>query len=215
MSYILDALKKSEQERAAANTSVAQALAQPQIVQAALPVWLMPVLVMLVLLLVAALILNALPQHEPVAPADVAPVAEVAVMSPQPEISAQQPVPAEAPDLTSAPVPVPIPEPASATAADSRAEPPAAAERLSPAGDARTMPPLEALRRIPQLMINSHIYSPVADKRSVVMNNREWAEGSWLAEGVLLKEITPDGILLDVEGWPVHVGRSKGWQAIP
>ena len=79
----------------------------------------------------------------------------------------------------------------------------------------RAMPPISALRRIPQLMINSHIYSPVADKRSVIMNNREWREGDFVAEGVYLKEITSDGITLDVEGWPVHVGRSKGWQAIP
>tara|TARA_Y100001960_G_C14700741_1_gene841464 strand:- start:759 stop:1490 length:732 start_codon:yes stop_codon:yes gene_type:complete len=79
----------------------------------------------------------------------------------------------------------------------------------------RAMPPISALRRIPQLMINSHIYSPVADKRSVIMNNREWHEGDFVAEGVYLKEITSDGITLDVEGWPVHVGRSKGWQAIP
>jgi len=79
----------------------------------------------------------------------------------------------------------------------------------------RAMPPLSALRRIPQLMINSHIYSQIESKRSVVMNNREWHEGDVITDGVYLKEITPDGIMLDVEGWPVHVGRSKGWQAIP
>ena len=77
------------------------------------------------------------------------------------------------------------------------------------------MPPVSALKRIPQLMINSHIYSPVADKRSVIMNNQQWHEGDVIADGVYLKEITADGIMLDVEGWPVHVGRSKGWQAIP
>lgn len=79
----------------------------------------------------------------------------------------------------------------------------------------RTTPPLDLLRSIPQLMINSHIYSPVADKRSVVINNRNYQEGDWIAEGVTLKEITADGLLLDVGGWPLHVGRSKGWQAIP
>jgi len=79
----------------------------------------------------------------------------------------------------------------------------------------RAMPPVSALKRIPQLMINSHIYSPVADKRSVIMNNQQWHEGDVIADGVYLKEITADGIMLDVEGWPVHVGRSKGWQAIP
>ena len=64
-------------------------------------------------------------------------------------------------------------------------------------------------------MINSHIYSPLADKRSVTINNRAWREGEPLAEGIVLQEITPQGIVLDVDGWPLPVNRQQGWQPVP
>lgn len=74
-------------------------------------------------------------------------------------------------------------------------------------------PPLQALKSIPTLTITGHTYSSVPDKRSVVMNDRLWREGEPIRDGVILKEITRDGITLDVQGWPVVVGRSHGWQA--
>jgi len=54
----------------------------------------------------------------------------------------------------------------------------------------------------------------VPAKRTVTMNGRAWQEGEQVVEGVLLKEITRDGILLDVSGWPVVIGRTRGWKAI-
>lgn len=74
-------------------------------------------------------------------------------------------------------------------------------------------PPLQALKSIPTLTITGHTYSSVPDKRSVVMNDRLWREGEPIRDGIILKEITRDGITLDVQGWPVVVGRSHGWQA--
>jgi general secretion pathway protein B len=74
--------------------------------------------------------------------------------------------------------------------------------------------PFEALESIPTLEITGHTYSTVRDKRRVVMNAREWREGESIIKGVVLQEITQGGIILDVAGWPVVIGRSKGWQAI-
>lgn len=74
-------------------------------------------------------------------------------------------------------------------------------------------PPLQALKSIPTLTITGHTYSSMPDKRSVVMNDRLWREGESIRDGIILKEITRDGITLDVQGWPVVVGRSHGWQA--
>jgi hypothetical protein len=74
--------------------------------------------------------------------------------------------------------------------------------------------PFEALESIPTLEITGHTYSSVRDKRRVVMNAREWREGESIVKGVVLQEITQGGIILDVAGWPVVIGRSKGWQAI-
>lgn len=78
--------------------------------------------------------------------------------------------------------------------------------------DARA--PFEALERIPDLNITGHTFSSVPAKRTVTMNGRDWKEGEQVVDGVMLKEITRDGILLDVSGWPVVIGRTRGWKAI-
>lgn len=261
MSYILDALRKSEQERQAAAQPADIPQWQQQQVSAGNSRWVMPLMVMLALLIVAALIANivtpvggrveqtdatdnlplvaetadqqsagkALVAAEPLyAPASVAgEVSDQAGMAISSSVSPVQ--------LPSTPPPVVVSntrfidhKPQESLASSQKNEQqqnelqPEDAGQGTPANineskaeETRTMPPLDTLRRIPQLMINSHIYSPVAEKRSVIINNREWHEGDSLAAGVQLKEITPDGILLDADGWPVHVGRSKGWQAIP
>lgn len=74
--------------------------------------------------------------------------------------------------------------------------------------------PFDALESIPTLTITGHTYSSVREKRQVVMNNIVWREGDSVVVGVTLQEITQDGIILDVSGWPVVIGRSKGWKAI-
>lgn len=74
--------------------------------------------------------------------------------------------------------------------------------------------PFEALERIPDLVVTAHKYSSVPENRSVTMNGRTWREGDSVIDGVTLKEITRDGLMLDVAGWPVVVGRSRGWKAI-
>jgi len=79
---------------------------------------------------------------------------------------------------------------------------------------AKSRAPFAALERIPDLEITGHTYSSVPAKRTVVMNDRVWKEGDTIVEGVHLKEITRDGILLDVSGWPVVIGRSRGWKAV-
>jgi len=70
------------------------------------------------------------------------------------------------------------------------------------------------LERIPDLNITGHTFSSVPAKRTVTMNDRVWREGEQVVEGVVLQEITRDGILLDVSGWPVVIGRTRGWKAI-
>lgn len=83
-----------------------------------------------------------------------------------------------------------------------------------PGVERRLLPPLTSLRKIPDLIITSHIYSDDASTRSVSMNGRNWHEGSWIAPGVTLDKITETGILLDVEGFPFPVHRQNGWQSI-
>lgn len=217
MSYILDALKKSEQQRAGnqpAAAAVHVPLSPAPARSALLPVgWSL-------MILVGLLLLGGWWLASPGVPA--APMAEQPLTQP----AVPEPVTmAPAPVMTTTRLPetlVPVSvTPAAETAAPAAsvmAEPQPAEPQAEPGVarvQTRRLPPLESLRRIPALMINSHIYSPLADKRSVTINNRAWREGEPLAEGIVLQEITPQGIVLDVDGWPLPVNRQQGWQPVP
>ncbi|MCD8521537.1 MAG: general secretion pathway protein GspB [Saccharospirillaceae bacterium] len=237
MSYILDALKKSELQRqqqlntaSGAESEAPVALAGQAESSSVITViaLLLVVLVLLAVLLyrlwpwqgaepdaaVTAVVMSASDessagrdQVQQRVPADTSPKEHVAEFVPEPVrvVEAAVPIkPAAAPAIAAADIEAPV----DAVTRHS-------AEPARRPDNSRTLPPLEALRRVPPLMITSHIYSPVAAKRTVSMNNREWNEGDLVAPGVVLAEITPDGIVLEVDGWPLHIGRSKGWQAIP
>lgn len=87
---------------------------------------------------------------------------------------------------------------------------------VTPAEDTPPSPstPFATLERIPTLTITGHTYSTIKEKRQVVMNGDVWSEGAPIVDGVTLQEITQGGIILDVAGWPVVIGRSQGWKAI-
>ncbi|MBU2039886.1 MAG: general secretion pathway protein GspB [Gammaproteobacteria bacterium] len=226
MSYILDALKKSEQERARQmnppmslqdSTSISLAAETPfrSINRILLSVALVTVITGL---LYGLTLLSGKSAPVPVENTsqvtaladDITPAAETVTLRQAPPVAAVTPAVGATP-VPLQQTPVSTPSLAPETAIDSELR-----ETAPRAGvETRSLPPLASLRRIPQLMITSHIYSPVPEKRTVSMNNREWNEGDLIAPGIILKEITPGGILLDVDGWPLQVGRSKGWQAIP
>lgn len=219
MSYILDALKKSEQQRAGnqpAAAAVHVPLSPAPARSALLPVgWGLMILVGLLLLVGWWLASPGVPVN-PMAeqPLTQPAVPEPVTMAPAPIMTTTRlpetlvPVSVTPAEVTAAPAPA-----ASVAAVPQPPEP--QAETGVPRVQTRRLPPLESLRRIPALMINSHIYSPLADKRSVTINNRAWREGEPLAEGIVLQEITPQGIVLDVDGWPLPVNRQQGWQPVP
>jgi len=135
------------------------------------------------------------------------------------EIARAEPIgPVTTVQLTEAPVVAAediVKQSASATISNKESGEPKAESKAAPEAslkDARA--PFEALERIPDLDITGHTFSSVPAKRTVTMNGRAWQEGEQVVEGVLLKEITRDGILLDVSGWPVVIGRTRGWKAI-
>lgn len=79
----------------------------------------------------------------------------------------------------------------------------------------RVLPPLVSLRKVPDLIITSHIYSSIPGKRGVSMNGRDWSEGDYINEDIVLTEINADGIVIEVDGWSLPLKRNKGWQALP
>jgi len=78
----------------------------------------------------------------------------------------------------------------------------------------RVLPPLSVLKTIPDLIITGHIYSSVASKRSVSMNGRDWSQGDYVSDSIRINTITPDGVIIEVDGWNLPLKRNKGWQAI-
>ena len=81
-------------------------------------------------------------------------------------------------------------------------------------GDAFDSPPYHVLKRIPTLEITGHVFSSIPEKRSVTMNGRVWREGQPIRENIHIDQITPQGLILEVDGWPLVVGRSQGWQEL-
>ena len=53
---------------------------------------------------------------------------------------------------------------------------------------------------LPPLHVDIHVYSEVAEDRFVFINMAKQGEGSRLAEGPLVEEITPDGVVLSHNG---------------
>jgi len=226
VSYILDALKKSEQERgrqsnakplplgevrAPANTSVSSHR---------------PLLILLVVIAALLAVIAVLMTHGGSVGEDIAvvvrggePAQEVSktstpeslsgsvsdsVAAPVARESSEAPTEQSQPEMTTGTLITP-----SVRTLDEAGE-----ESGLVTTDVADRTPFEALERIPSLTITGHTYRSVPAKRQVVMNGLTWKEGDPVAKGVTLKEITRDGITLDVSGWPVVIGRSRGWQAI-
>jgi len=226
VSYILDALKKSEQERgrqsnakplplgevrAPANTSVSSHR---------------PLLILLVVIAALLAVIAVLMTHGGSVGEDIAvvvrggePAQEVSKTSTPESLSGSVSESVAAPvarESSEAPTEQSQPEMTTGTliTPSVRTLDEAGEESGLVTTDVADRTPFEALERIPSLTITGHTYSSVPAKRQVVMNGLTWKEGDPVAKGVTLKEITRDGITLDVSGWPVVIGRSRGWQAI-
>ncbi|MEH6447204.1 MAG: general secretion pathway protein GspB [Oleispira sp.] len=64
---------------------------------------------------------------------------------------------------------------------------------------------------IPNIVISSHIYSSLPEHRSIVVNGERLVEADFITAQVQIKEITHQGMIIDVNGWPLVVSRSRGW----
>lgn len=53
---------------------------------------------------------------------------------------------------------------------------------------------------LPEMHVDIHVYSEAADDRFVFINMNKHKEGSRLAEGPLVQEITPEGVVLSQNG---------------
>ena len=234
MSYILDALRKSDQlrRRGAAPTLLLGEAA------AAAPKQQSPLVYSLIalVLLVAGIAIGWLRpwQPEPAAPAVVAatPPAPRPRQSPtlRPEIAPKlEPQPhaqksAAAAQAVAAPLPAPTPANSGAMIERRNAAPKAMVRASRPAAaperaadidsGAATPPPVIAMgelpvaiqQELPPMSISVHAYSDKAGERLVDINNRLLHEGEYVAPGLKLESITPDGMILSYRGYRFRRG---------
>jgi general secretion pathway protein B len=60
--------------------------------------------------------------------------------------------------------------------------------------------PAEFQRKLPELAVTIHVYSPEESQRILFINNREYRRGDQVQDGLRVEEIIPDGALLSYHG---------------
>jgi general secretion pathway protein B len=86
-----------------------------------------------------------------------------------------------------------------------------AAEAQRPAANAGSNLPtadeLTAAGGAPALNLDLHVYATNAAERMAFINGRKYREGDTLAEGAVVRHITPDGVILEMNGRRFLLGR--------
>lgn len=221
MSYILDALKKSEQERGRGSAPNVQTLHSSSLNYRSNKMQLWPYMLLgAVLLNLAALFyfmlakpdtdsVARLPQPEQAltATADMPDSVQPATrLSLAPEA---EPGP-EADATMYRPISLPV---GSGTQALAISLP---SENASLAQVPGTVPekdelPANLQQHIPMMEFSAHVYSSNPLQRSIVINGRFMEEGDYLASDLFLSEITPKGAIFDFQGQLFHQGVVSAW----
>lgn len=202
MSFILDALKKSESER---QRQSGPALLEMRIVRPAraLPAWAMVVGALLIVS-VAVLAWMAL-----------RPATQRAYNAPQPATAAAQPRAPEAPAAVLAGNADTATAANVAAAADTPVNPADTAPAIAPgpgsappAGtDGNLQSYAELSGTVPELRLDLHVYAPNPAERYAFINMRKVREGDVTPEGAQVRQITREGVVLEYQGAEFLLGR--------
>jgi general secretion pathway protein B len=66
--------------------------------------------------------------------------------------------------------------------------------------------------QLPAIIISAHVYSTNPQQRSIVINNNFMEAGEYVIDDLLLREITADGAIFDYQGTRFHYGVVSSWQ---
>jgi general secretion pathway protein B len=213
MSFILDALRKSEHER--------ERRALPGLVESPVSrqapstlAWVLGTFGVL-LVLNAAILLYVLLRPATTSPAPVPAPAPVATVLPPPVAAAVRAGPNLAPgdpsrirplaaEVAAADPMQEVPEPPPVTHRVAPEPAPAIAPGRAPINGTvwptlRQLPAAEA-STLPPLNLDLHVYSSIAAQRFVIINGQRVREGGQLHEGLTVEQITPEGALLNRQG---------------
>ena len=71
--------------------------------------------------------------------------------------------------------------------------------------------PFDVLQHIPALEFSAHVYSSNPLQRSIVINGHFMEEGDRLAGDLFVNEITPDGAIFEIQGRLFHQAVVSAW----
>jgi len=72
--------------------------------------------------------------------------------------------------------------------------------------------PASIKQQLPAIIISAHVYSSNPLQRSIVINNNFMEEGEYFLDGMVLQEITADGAIFHYKDIKFHLGVVSGWQ---
>lgn len=234
MSYILDALRKSQQARQPGATPRTGAVHDISLVPPVSGWWFASGMVLLLGLLVAAYLfwrgaVENMPSSAPVTSGSVASVSTstpktpvaVAKPVPVPETFAKKNIPVT--DLAEqAKVSVPTAPPK--RIAPARPDKKSVTIRRPEAAETIAVPalplavdntpllqqlPQDFQRSLPPLAVTIHVYSHDESQRILFINNREYRKGSQIEGGTRVEEIVPDGVVLSFQGERFKLARPR------
>ena len=224
MSFILDALKKSETERQRQGS--AEFATIPASRAASPPprwLWVLVLLLLINLVVLAGILLRDEPAATPpassppaVAPA-VTPAATPADTGQPPaagtasfeariaDARRRQPLPSVVEEVTPVPEPAPTDEIAEQRPPATQPNESTSTSASASASETLSLPTLTQLRvggilNLPDLHLDIHVYSETPADRFVFVNMSKHREHSRLASGPVVERITPEGVVLDYQG---------------
>jgi hypothetical protein len=212
MSFILDALKKSENSRLRQDHPAIFDAQAAAVRRQGLPRWGIALMVLLGLNLLILAYALWRPSEPPAAVPTVQPESTTASAAAQTAAAPAQPRPALAAPAPTAPAPTApaLAAPPSATSTRPMAAPPSVARRSTPPAfpvsseESPTLPSrddlLAAGAAIPEANLNMHVYDASPPLRFVLLNGQRLREGEVSREGLRVEQILPSGVLLSAGG---------------
>lgn len=201
MSFILDAIKKSEAERLRKDAPGIANIAQSDGKKSSSKwMWLVLILLAINLVAVVGLIFIARPEPAPVqAPITTGEASQnetlPAFSEPEVEVEPEPPIPVQSePELVAAELPARAPETSSAPVVTSQNG--TVYDGLESFNELRAKGQLA----LTDLHLDIHVYSGQPADRFVFVNMSKYKEGATLSEGPVVREITTDGVILNYRG---------------
>lgn len=200
MSFILDALKKSETDRQQQGSAEFAGVPTSPARREGPPTWLWIVGVLLVVNLAVLIGIFIKPEVGPVVVAE-----PPGQPRPEPVIEDdfEEQVAAARQNAPPRDEPVALPAVQATPLPVVQSTPSASASRS--ATNVVTLPTVHEVRAngtldLPELHVDIHVYSEAAGDRFAFINMAKYNEGSQLSEGPVVEEITPDGVVLSMNG---------------